>query len=264
MMMGPTQTLILLAKTGTFDLEREISSLSIRSVLIGTLVLTSLVLLAALIRTRMPKLKTPIFLLLVGTVLTTTVILIASTLYLNLKSSSGGPVHWHADFEIWACDRQLELRDPTGLLSNKIGTATLHEHNDKRIHLEGVVVEDYDATLGKFMTVIGGQITNNSLVVPLNNSETGVFKNGDRCSDSDNNEVQVFAYSTEDEVIDGKQVYRQSKLEDPATFRIAPESQVPKGDCIIIEFGPPRERTDHKCLQYQVQDEELQNYTEVE
>lgn len=263
MMTGFIQTLTWLATTGIFDLEREISSLSVRSVLIGTLVLTTLVTVGALIRSRLPKLKAPIFLLMVGTVLTTTIILAASTIYLNLKSSSGGPVHWHADFQIWACDQLLELRDPSGLLSNKIGTATLHEHNDKRIHLEGVVVDDYDATLGKFMTVIGGQITDTSLVVPLNDDDVAALENGDRCPDSDNNEIQVFVYTTEDAVVDGKRVYRQRKLADPANHVIASHSQVPPGDCIIIEFGPPTERTDHKCLQYQIEDEELGHYTEV-
>ena len=62
-------------------------------------------------------------------------ILIGSTIYLNTNSDSGGPVHWHADIEFWACGNEIELRDPTGF-SNKIGTGTLHEHDDHRIHLD--------------------------------------------------------------------------------------------------------------------------------
>lgn len=246
----------------TQDLERVISGLSIRSALVGTVIIVVLVVLGALVRNRAPKLKLPIFLLIAGTVLAVTFILAGSTVYLNQRSLAGGPVHWHADFEIWTCGKQLELRDPTGLLSNKVGTSTLHEHNDKRIHLEGVPVENHDASLGKFFDVIGGQITQSNLLVPLNDGQTAYFEDGQECQNGQPAKVQVFAYSLTNEEANGKKLYRQNKIDDPAGYLYGRQSQVPPGDCIIIEFEPSRDRSDHKCLQYQVEDERG-NYQEV-
>lgn len=159
----------------TEDLEHTISQMSSNSVLWASLILAVLLIIGALTRERVPKLKAPIFILSSINVIAVTLFLIGSTVYLNVNSSSGGPVHWHADLEIWACDQELELRDPTGRLSNKIGTATLHEHNDTRIHLEGVVVEERDASLGKFFYVIDGNLTDSNVVVPVNGADNGDY-----------------------------------------------------------------------------------------
>ena len=292
------------------DLEATTSNLSYNSVLIGSAVLIILLIVSALVRDRVPKLKTSI----IVNTLVVTLLLIGSTIYLNTQSVSGGPVHWHADFEIWACGQELELRDPTAFLSNKIGTATFHEHDDRRIHLEGVVVEERDASLGKFFHVIDGGLTSNSLILPLNNAsldeERGTdsyfedetsgeadpaeraylidkyfntradrdqkdntfasFINGQTCSDGQQAQVQVFAYSLLEDAdgnyieqnIDGKTrtVYTQAKLENPVEFLINSESVVPPGDCLIVEFDEPKDFTDKRCLQFEVQDDELEKY----
>ena len=142
------------------DLENTIAELATSTVTIAAVSLIILTILAMLLSNRFEKLKMPLFVLMVVAMAGSSVTLVGSTVYLNTKADSGGPVHWHADAEFWACGNELELRDPTGFLSNKIGTATLHEHDDHRIHLEGVVVdEEIDATLGKFMHVSGGAIT---------------------------------------------------------------------------------------------------------
>ena len=253
---------IELFATNTFDLERSISQLSIRSVWVATAILVGLVLLGVLVRNRWARLKLPVFLAIVITTIVTTALLASLTIYLNVSSSSGGPVHWHADFEIWACGKRVELRDPQGLLTNKIGNSSLHEHNDKRIHLEGVVVHPRDASLGKFFTVIGGHVSDSRLLVPLDGGELATFQDGQKCEDGAPGDVQIFAYSVLPDTTDGKKTYSQAKLENPQDYVIAPHSQVPPGDCFIIEFGPTAERTDRKCLQYQVQDE-LGNYQEV-
>lgn len=242
-----------------FDLEHTIAQLSIRTTVIATIVIVILVVAGAFVRNRWPKLKLPIFIGLSFTVIATTLLLAGLTIYLNVNSSSKGPVHWHADFEIWACDQKLNLRDPNGFLSNKIGTTSLHEHNDERIHLEGVVVEPHDASLGKFMRVVGGEISDSTLLVPLNEEKSAYFEDGQTCPDGTIGDVQVFVYSAGE-----NKTYSQRKLERPEDFIIAPHPQVPPGDCIIIEFGERRDKTDRKCLQYQVQDEELGNYREVE
>ena len=202
-----------------------------------------------------------------------------STVYLNVKSDSGGPAHWHADFETWVCDNQIELRDPTGFLSNKIGTSVLHEHDDQRIHLEGVVVDDkVDASLGKFFHVVGGALTAEALVAPLNSPDTGLYfedevdgdgenpanlqaiekfvvqdsegpyirlEDGQTCEDGREGDVQVFVISLNE---DGE-TYTQIKPENPRDYVITDDPNVPPGDCIIFEFGPTRERTDKICEQ---------------
>lgn len=261
-MLTSIQTLVLFANESA-DLELVLGGISVRTALIGSAIIIFLTILGAIIKDRIPKLKAPIFILIAITTVVTSFILIALTIYINVKSSSKGPVHWHADYEIWACDKRLNLRDPAGFLTNKIGTATYHEHNDDRIHLEGVVVEPRDASLGKFFKVVGGELTDKSMVVPLNDNVNETFINGDKCPDGQIGEVQVFVYKTTGETVGGRKVYKQEKLQDPANYIISGESQVPPGDCVIFEFGPQKNRTEHMCLQYQVQDKELGNYVEV-
>ena len=142
------------------------------------------------------------------------------------------------------CGNKIDLEDPTGF-SNKIGTSTLHEHNDFRIHLEGVVVEEEDQSLGKFFHVIGGNISKDSLSAPTTNGMLTV-KNGDLCPDGTSGTLNVFVYRTVNKT------YVQQKVNDPASYIYAPESQVPSGDCIIIEYGPEKNSTDKLCTSYQV------------
>lgn len=272
--------------TTTGDLEQSISRLSVITVLTASVLLILLVI-AAMRITKKPKskLKAPVYISIVLVVASATFIISGATIYLNTNSATGGPVHWHADIEYWACGNELELRDPTGFLSNKIGTATLHEHDDKRIHLEGVPVElPHDASLGKFMEVIGGEISRSTMVVPLNDKDyfedgeeeadgdgdgspapqlltpfikdgedgkKAVFVNGQKCGDQPG-EVQVFAYNYDE----ATKTYRQTKLDDPARYAITDDSNVPPGDCVIFEFGPKKDRTDKLCEQYGVRDKE--------
>ncbi len=265
------------------DLEKIVSDLSISVVAGGSVALIALVLLAIAFNTKIPALKPTIFALIVIVVLGTTATISGATIYLNAQSATGGPVHWHADIEYWACGNELEIRDPHGALSNKIGTPTLHEHNDKRIHLEGVPVTlPEDASLGKFMKVLGGEVSDSSLVIPLNDEKyfedtadevdgdgagastpaevypyiiTGKdgkyasFINGQTCGDQ-KAEVQVFAYRYDPHT----KTYRQTKLEHPEYFAISPHSEVPPGDCVIFEFAPKKDRTDKLCQQYGIRD----------
>lgn len=275
---------------GAADLERQITSLSINTALGAGAVLVICTLVSIWAAKRLPKkrfkkLKAPLFIVLVGTIVTATAVLAFNTVYLNVRAESKGPVHWHADIEFWACGSELELRDPTGILSNKIGTSTYHEHNDKRIHLEGVVVEkSRDASLGKFMEVTGGYINEQGIGIPLNkDSATWLahadHQDGDKqntdfqammsqyvsdtkdgpvlelknkslaCNDADS-ELQVFAYQYDKTA----KTYRQTKIADPAKYIIRDESVVPAGDCIIVEFDKPKRTTDKLCTQYGVRD----------
>lgn len=265
------------------DLEKTISDLSLNVVFLASFFLIVLVIVAIFTTKKWPKFKPVLFGLILTIVLGTTFTISGGTVYLNVNSATGGPVHWHADIEFWACDNELEIRDPHGFLSNKIGTPTLHEHNDKRIHLEGVPVTlPEDASLGKFMTVIGGEISDSSLVLPLNDGkyfennpdeidgdgqaapapedvtnyiETAVdgkyikLINGRACGTKEA-EVQVFAIKYNAQT----KTYTQTKVQHPAKYEIAHNSEVPPGDCLIVEFAPKKDRTDKLCQQYGIRD----------
>src|SRR3989338_3276585 len=69
----------------------------------------------------------------VPTVLTTAY-LAAATVAENKSSATGGPVHWHADFQIYSCGQPVKLKKPTGL-SNRIGTPLMHEQDRKSTRL---------------------------------------------------------------------------------------------------------------------------------
>lgn len=266
------------------DLEQQITRLGIKAVVYGSLILITATVVAAVMKNKSPKLKLPLFLVMALTLLGVTGLLFGGTVYLNTRSESGGPVHWHADIEFWACGTEVELRDPHGLLSNKIGTATFHEHNDKRIHLEGVVVRKAeDASLSKFMRVTGGYVTPDAIGIPLNESSKDWYVSGDQvdgdpvgtaavddlsgrtldgkdgpvlnlkngltCGD-EHAELQVFVYRYDKE----SKTYSQTKIANPPTYTLRDESQVPPGDCVIVEFDAPKERTDKLCRQYGVRD----------
>ena len=172
------------------DLEHQIASTSLRVVLISSIILGVCTLLAVLInkapKNIQNKAKLPLFIIIAGTMVLSTLYMTGSTVYLNVKSESGGPVHWHSGIEFWACDSEINLRDPVGFLSNKVGSATYHEHNDKYIHLEGVVVKkSVDASLGKFMEVTGGYITNDSIGIPLSSETSAWPTTGDQLDGDD-------------------------------------------------------------------------------
>jgi hypothetical protein len=174
--------------------------------------------------------------LIVAIVLGVTGYLIWSTVSINIKSVTGGPVHYHADFEIWNCGQKVDLIDPRGL-DNKVGTPLLHEHNDNRIHIEGPVLDNKDISLGNFFKVVGGSMET-SIKVPTNN---GLITLEDGKCNGEFAEPQVFVYKTE-----GK-TFSQERLINPKDYVISAYSSVPPGDCIIIELDKPKEKTDKIC-----------------
>lgn len=230
-----------------YSLEEVIARNSLWITGLASIVLLILVFISLKFPNVSEAVKKFLFSSIVFVVIGTTLFLGISTFYLNTVSSSKGPVHWHADVEVWACGNELNLKDPKGL-SNKLGTSTLHEHNDKRIHLEGVVVKPMDASLGKFFAVIGGQLTTSQLSVPLNDF-TQTFQNGQKCPNGQMGQVQVFVYKT-----DGS-TYSQTKLANPASHIISPFSQVPPGDCVIVEFDVPKDKTEKICRSFKVAEE---------
>ncbi len=180
--------------------------------------------------------------LLVATVYTTGV-----TVYVNTHSATHGPVHWHADFELWKCGEKIDLKEPEGL-SNRIGSSLLHEHGDNRIHIEGVVSDTDDVALHHFFDFIGGRLTSTEMVVPTTQGNVKIV-NKDLC-DGHEGKLQAFVYRVINPLNNGKWLYTQQKIEDFTNHIIAPYSTVPPGDCIIIDFDGEKEKTEHLCSSY--------------
>ena len=53
------------------------------------------------------KHKNWIFLAMAIPVAIATIYLVSITIYINVNSETLGPVHWHADFELWQCDERM-------------------------------------------------------------------------------------------------------------------------------------------------------------
>jgi hypothetical protein len=100
-------------------------------------------------------------------------------------SWSGGEIHWHADYEVMVEEnneyQQLDLIDPSNFceetrhesttmcsLNDRTGSTKYHEHNDNRIHLEGIFKKREDAVLSAYFETFGGKLTNTELRYPTN------------------------------------------------------------------------------------------------
>lgn len=195
--------------------------------------------------------KKIIFIVIALPVAVATLYLAATTIYLNMVSETGGPVHWHADYEIWACGQQYELVDPTSF-DNKIGSPVFHEHNDNRIHAEGVLFKKSDARLGKFFTEVGGKLAKSELILPTENG-LKTWKNGEQCNGKPA-KLQVFVYKIVNANPSQKSdfLYKQTKLEDFDDYILSGYANVPPGDCIIVEFNQEKSETDKICSTYEL------------
>jgi hypothetical protein len=155
-----------------------------------------------------------------------TLYLAGNTIHHNIQSETGGPIHWHADYDIYVCGEKLNLVDPTGFL-NKIGTPLFHEHDDHRIHVEGTVSDIRDVDVGSYFETVGGKITATSLQYPNNDGRMISVKNGDLCNGQP---AELAVY------VNGQ------RIEDPENYMYYPHPGVPPGDCIIVLFEPnPKE-----------------------
>ena len=219
------------------------NSLNFTYLALGLIVL--LVALSILLKNKTEWLKLILFITMALIILANTIYLSGSTIYLNQVSVTGGPVHYHADFEIYNCGVKVEIKDPQWF-SNQVGTEVVHEHNDNRMHIEGVLLDKHDTSISHFFEQLGGSMRNTYLTVPTNEGDL-TLRNGERCLDGKNGILQVFVYKTDGET------FRQTKLTDPQNYQISPESNVPPGDCIILEFDSiNRTKTDKLCQNYKL------------
>lgn len=176
------------------------------------------------------------FCLMITPIILSSFYLAGYTIYENLISETRGPVHWHADYEVYACEERLDLINPR-LQNNKVGDSLLHEHNDDRIHIEGTIVNLDDVTLGEYFERIGGELKSGLLKYP---TDKGVITaiDGDKCN-KEKGKLKVY--------VNGK------KIDDFANYLIYPDSNVPPGDCIIIIFDEKNSaKTDILCQSWQV------------
>lgn len=185
-----------------------------------------------------------LFLGISGVVVVTTASLVVGTIRDNTRSATRGPVHWHADFRVFQCGEELDLKNPRDF-SNKVGTPEVHEHGDNRVHIEGTLADLREASLGHFFEVAGGSLHSGEFGMPTSEGLRWM-RDGDRCPDGTRGVLNVFLW----EVKNG--VAYSRKLEDPAAYSIKPEALVPPGDCITLEFGPEKARPDYLCEQYEV------------
>lgn len=229
------------------SLDQLVATYSLQAVYVAAIGLGLLLLIAVLLRNGSESAKKGLFWTIASLIIATTGLLVGMTIYLNQTSVTAGPVHWHADFEVWVCGQKQDLRNPQGF-SNKIGTPTLHEHDDLRIHVEGVVVNWTDVNLRAFFKVIGGELANDSLTIPVENVERR-FVSGEPCPGEERPAtLQVFAITADLQ----NRSYSQHKLADPTSYQFTQAAKVPPGDCLIIEFSQELDRTERLCQSYQV------------
>lgn len=214
----------------TFELASTVKARSLQVLLVASLIVVLVVVLVLAYEEKLAPYKKALYLSLVIPILVASIFLIGSTIFVNVVSITKGPVHWHADYEVWACGEKLDLVDPEGL-QNRIGTAVLHEHGDDRIHVEGVVHRLEDVDLGSYLETIGAQLHDTHLAYPTTEG-LRIYANGDACPDGRGGVLKVYANG--------------QLVAEPETYIIAPESQAPPGDCIIIDFGPEMSDTTNR------------------
>lgn len=196
--------------------------------------------------------KAILFILIIVTIMANTFYLIGSTAYINLASVSRGPIHWHAEFRVFNCGSELDLKDPIKP-ANAVGTHLLHEHNDGQIHIEEAVFDWDDVTLASFFHAVGGNFENGNFTFPTNNGDV-IMQDGTICPNDQVAFLQVFLLKAD------KNGINQTRLNQPEKYIISHEQRVPPGDCLIFEFDSAKEKTDKLCLSYLPVQEKQKNY----
>jgi len=229
------------------DLAETLKSNSVEFIIIVSLIIVILVSISLKSKERTEEANWILFLGIAIPTILVTGYLAYSTIYLNVVSETKGPVHWHADYEVWSCGEKIDLVKATGL-SNRIGTTLFHDHGDNRIHVEGVVIDTKNVDLHSFFETIGGYLENDRIEMPTN-ERTLLMRNGDLCN-GNQGKLQAFLYKIINPEDAKNWVFEQTKLENFEEYILSPYSQIPPGDCIIIEFSEEKQSTEHICETY--------------
>jgi hypothetical protein len=181
-------------------------------------------------------------------------------LHESQTSWSGGEIHWHADYEVIVQNEsgeleRLDLIDPSEFcesdymcaINDRTGITEYHEHNDNRIHLEGVFKEREDATLRAYFNTFGGELTNDKLVYPTND---GTFRDETR----GNKTLKIFVQAG----VGGDREWK--RIEQPGDYVISPYKRGPNMDNIFIVYDdtPPEDaledlKTDDRYKGFDIQ-----------
>jgi len=234
---------------GSLDIGEYIKSTSTNSIIIVALISGILIIFSIIHKEKTEKVKWMLFLGISIPVLLVTFYSAGSTIYLNVISETKGPVHWHADFEIWNCREKLDLISPKGL-SNRIGSPLFHEHGDNRIHVEGVITDTENVDLHSFFETVGGYLDDARLSIPTDQNIINI-KDGDLCN-GNLGKLQVFLYKIKNPEANRNWIFEQQKLDDFEDYILSPYTTIPPGDCIIIEFDAEKGRTEQICETYKV------------
>lgn len=221
-------------------------------VLIASAILVALVAYAITQKPKKEKVKMALFVGIAATAILSTFFLATGTVLLNFVSATGGPVHWHTDFEVWSCGERLNLIDPTGF-DNKIGSPEIHEHNDDRMHIEGKLLDLEHGTFHYFFEEVGGELDERGMAYPTQDGIAFMPRNG-MCNGQPA-ELQGFLFRVDNPQDTKEWTYTQTKMEYPFDVIMAPYPNIPPGDCVIIEFGTPKEKTDKICTSFRVSQE---------
>lgn len=201
----------------------------ITSILYTCAIITAAVLISIIFSGKLTsRHKKILFAAIIIPVIFSTVYVAATTVYLNMVSESGGPVHWHADFEIQICGQKVLLKEPEGF-DNKVGTSVLHHHNEGtdldgryRMHVEGVLVKKSEASLSHFFEKTGNLLQNDSIELFLKDGSQKRRSNGDACPNGNKGKLKVFV--------------NEKEIQNFTDYVISPYSKVPPGDFIRIVF----------------------------
>lgn len=172
--------------------------------------------------------KKAVFAIVTITVGLTTLYAAGTTVYLNVISESGGPVHWHADFEIWVCKEKITNLKTAEFPSNKVGTAVLHHHDDYRMHVEGLVIKKEDVSLAAFFKAINGSFTGETLTLELEGNKFIGISNGHECPERKPGKWRLYVKNPQTGEFE-----EHTELEH---YVLKPFFNVPPGDYLILTF----------------------------
>ena len=196
-------------------------------VLFYTAIPTALLIMYAVFKKKLRE-QTKLFLFwsIVVLVSVSTLYIVAHTFYYNIFSETNGPVHWHADFELWICGEQQTLPS-SPFPSNKVGTPLLHHHNDYRMHIEGTVFSWGDVTVGSFFDAIGGTLGQTYIGIPQEDGSLKYWQNGDYCNGKQGM-LHLYVQKGDAETWE--------EIEEIPSYIISPYADVPPGDRLKIMF----------------------------
>lgn len=213
---------------------------------------------AVIAHRKAPHIQLPLFAGLCVVVLCISFLLAAASTA-HLKGSPTGPIERQAQISFWVCGQQLALRDPSRWLSNKLGTARWHEHNDDIMHYQGIPTNlEEEVSVSAFMQAVKGQISPFTLVVPLNeqwpladrstnaaverfiavqrDGKYASMVNGQTCNNAPA-EVQLFAVTD----------HSQFKILDPPHYIVSTKRAA--DECLVVEFDVPKAATAYRCTE---------------